>query len=266
MCTKRCMGNYGNQPKKCVIMRKTITKASQSNRRREMLKASCSVKPSIPSVVGVQAQEVKVDLASSTKYQKLTIDNEQVFLTCDSLRSAVDHLKLRALVEEGRDGEARNKLKELVDKGSAEAVYLGAFVSDEGGRDEVDKAHVDAIKKAAELGYPPAIYRYGVYMETGEFGDEDKVEAANLFKKAAYLGHARSEWIHGTALLYGSNGLPKDVKLGIEFIRRSAKQFFVEALETLARFHESGDFGFSVDFAKSKSYRDMKSAINVIEE
>ena len=207
-----------------------------------------------------------MDSVSSNNYQTLTSDHEQVFLTCDSLRSAVDHLEVRALLEEGRDEEAREKLRELADKGSAEAVYLQAFFCDEGSRDKVDKMHVSAIKKAADLGYPPAIYRYGVYLETGEFGDEDKVEAANLFYKAACLGHARSEWIHGTALLYGGGEVPRDIALGAEFVQRSAERFFVEALEMLARFHESGDFGFAVDPDKSRSYRNMKSAGNYIEE
>lgn len=207
-----------------------------------------------------------MDLASSTKYQTLTLDHEQIFLTCESLRGAINHLEARAMIEEGRHEEARRKLNELIGSGSAEAVYLWAFVGDDKGKDETDKAHVDAIKKSANLGYPPAIYRYGVYLDTGEFGSENKAEAANLFQQAARLGHARSEWIHGTALLYGSGGFAKNVELGIRFVRQSAERLFVEALETVARFHESGDFGFRIDSDKSESYRRLKSATNAIQE
>lgn len=204
--------------------------------------------------------------ANPSSYQSLTIDHEQVFLTCDTLRTAVSHLEARALIEEGRTSEARKKLKQLIDDDSAEALYLAAFLSDEEARRAVDEAHVSGIKKASDLGYPPAVYRYGVYLDTGEFGEENRAEAAKLFKRAADSGHARSEWIHGTALLYGNSIYTKDVEKGLEFIRRSADRLFVEALETLARFYEAGEFGFPVDASEASACRNRKSDANSIEE
>lgn len=207
-----------------------------------------------------------MDLANPSRYQSLTIDHEQVFLTCDTLRAAVAHLEARALIEEGRTKEAREKLKQLIVEDSAEALFLAAFLSDENARFAVDKAHVRGIRKAADMGYPPAVYRYGVYLDTGEFGEENKEEAAKLFKRAAESGHARSEWIHGTALLYGNSTYPKDVEKGLEFIRRSASRSFVEALETLARFYEMGEFGLPVDVSEAIACRNRKSDANSIEE
>lgn len=207
-----------------------------------------------------------MDLANLSGYQSLTIDHEQVFLTCNTLRTAVAHLEVRALIEEGHSSEAREKLKQLIVDNSAEALFLAAFLSDDNARHTVDKAHVNGIRKAADMGYPPAVYRYGVYLDTGEFGEENKAAAAKLFKQAAESGHARSEWIHGTALLYGNSIYSKDVEKGLEFIRRSADRLFVEALEMLARFYEAGEFGFPVDVSEAEACRNRKSGANSIEE
>ena len=62
----------------------------------------------------------------------------------------------------------------------------------------------------------------------------------SFFKSAAEKGHARSEWIHGTALLYGLSLFSVDKEVGVALIKSSADKLFVEALETLAALYEKG--------------------------
>lgn len=104
----------------------------------------------------------------------------------------------------------------------------------------------------------------GYHYDIGDAVEVDKNKALNLFKRAALKRHAHSQWIHGTALLYGAHGIKPDQSKGIEFILAAANAKFQCALETLAEFYESGKFGFPVDAEKAKSLREAAQGENVI--
>ncbi|HEX9443596.1 MAG TPA: hypothetical protein VGA73_05725, partial [Candidatus Binatia bacterium] len=85
-----------------------------------------------------------------------------------------------------------------------------------------------------------------------------------LFKRAADLKHAHSQWIHGIALLYGTENFEKDEREGLRYILESAEAKFQGALESLANFYEKGEFGFPVDLKKARSLRAQATQKNTI--
>ncbi len=172
---------------------------------------------------------------------------------------------VRACINAEKFEEAHRLLIPLVATGNAEAMYLGAgFSLPNETSDEYERRHLELIVQSAGRDYPPALYVIGVYYDTGEMVNVDKPKAAQFFKRAAELRHAHSQCIHGIDLLYGTNGIEKDEKRGIEYILESAKAKFHGALETLARFYEKGEFGFPVDLQKANSLRAQSSGKDVI--
>lgn len=67
---------------------------------------------------------------------------------------------------------------------------------------------------------------------------QDKVKAAQLFKLAAIAGDVVAQCSYGLDLYYGSNGIAKDVELGLEYLRLSANSGVETAIEALIEFGE----------------------------
>jgi TPR repeat protein len=156
----------------------------------------------------------------------------------------------------GEFDQAEKILKPIVKSNDAEALYLGALFSWKGETtEEFDKRHLRWIKLSAEKNYPPAIFVLAVYYDTGELVPLDKTKAAHLFKQAAELKHAHSQWIHGIGLLYGTQEFGKDERAGLDYIRQSAEAKFEGALETLAKFYEKGEFGFPINLEIARTLR-----------
>jgi len=62
--------------------------------------------------------------------------------------------------------------------------------------------------------------------------------AAKLFKLAALAGDESAQLSYGLDLYYGSNGIEKDIELGLEYIRLSASSGIEAAREVLIEFGE----------------------------
>ncbi len=202
-----------------------------------------------------------------TYYNHITINHEQIFITCDSLELAEVFLRVRNLIDKGHNQDALELLNPLVANRYGEALYLRSLALEhKESKEDADKWHLKYLIESASMEYPPAVYRYGVYNDTGEYFKQDKDKAAFLFKKSAELGHARSEWIHGTALLYGASIFPENHELGMAFVKKSSDKLFVEALETMSKIYENGEFGFSQDRNKSEYYRFLKNKDDAIFE
>jgi TPR repeat protein len=164
------------------------------------------------------------------------------------------------------DGEsARRILAPLIEAGNAEAMYLGAnFSWGKESPEQFERRHLEMLRDSAKRGYPPALYTLGTYFDMGDLLEADKTAAAALFKQAAEAGHAHSQWIYGIELLYGHGCYEKNEKEGIKLILEAAHAGFQGALETLARFHEKGEFGFAVDLEAAESLRKRATADDVI--
>ena len=164
-------------------------------------------------------------------------------------------------IDVGEVTRAHQILQPLVDKGNAQAIYIAATISKSGeSAEEFEKRHVEFVTLAASKNYPDAIYQLGYFFDVGESGFEvDKKRAAELFKKAADLGHPRSQWIHACELLWGAGSYEQNVSEGLEYLNQAVKGNFDEALETLARFHESGEFGFERSAQLAADLRNRKA-------
>ncbi len=120
---------------------------------------------------------------------------------------------------------------------------------------EFERRHYKSVEKAAKLGWPPAIYQLGVYFDTGDYGEYNPKHASELFKEAALQGHPRSQWIYATELLWGQGNFEQNIKEGLIWLEKSVEANFYEALETMARIYEKGEFGNKKDQDLAEEYR-----------
>ncbi len=209
-------------------------------------------------------------------YTSLVQDNQQLFVTCNSMEIMHDFLQIRIDMEKKKKVENRflsksniedvGKLKHYLDLEYPEAVYLSAgFFDDEQSDSNRDSFYHNTIKKAADLGYPPAIYRYGAWIDFGDHFPEDKKAASDFFKKAARLGHAQSEWIYGVECFYGLGFQPHDSKTGLEYIYSAAYKKYCVAMEFLEEEHRNGSEFFEKDTPKADFFLNRLKDHDVID-
>lgn len=149
-------------------------------------------------------------------------------------------------------------LKPLVDKKDAIALYYVSSFSHSGeSLEEFETRGIKQLQQAAKLGYAPAIHELAVHYDSGELVQRDIEKAAQLFKNAAEKAHPHSQWVHGLDLLYGRNGVVKNEKLGIDYIKKSALAKFEGALESMSEFYEAGKNGFPVDVDKAQYFKNQ---------
>jgi len=169
-------------------------------------------------------------------------------------------------ISNGQFLEAKNLLEPLVKVGNPEAEYLlSGFWFDAETESEYARRFLQMLESAASKNYAPAIYELGLAYDTGDMVSVDKKRAAQFFASAAELGHVKAKWTHGTALLYGANGIEKDIGLGLSMIESSASELFKGALITLAGFYERGEFGFPVNMETSKKMRSLAESNEAID-
>jgi TPR repeat protein len=152
---------------------------------------------------------------------------------------------------------AHQILQPLVKRGNAKAIYIAGTISKPGETtEEFERRHVESVELAANIGCPDAIYWLGYFFDVGAEGFEiDKRRASELFKKAANLGHLRSKWIYACELLWGLGSYEQNIPEGLKYLEKSAEGNFDEALETLARIHEQGEFGLEKDLSRAEELR-----------
>ncbi len=172
----------------------------------------------------------------------------------------------KACLRKGRFEEAYNRLMDIAQNQDPEAVFLVSLFSHKGETEsEFSKRHFRGVNQAAKSGYPDAVYVLGFYYDTGEHVEKDEYKASRLFQKAARLGHARSEWIHGMDVLEGRHGFMGDHQIGLSLIRSSAKKRFQGAIETLIRANEEGLFGLTQDLEGARKLRSLLDDPDLIE-
>ena len=167
-------------------------------------------------------------------------------------------------IENDNFARAHQLLQPLVEQGNARETYLAGTIGKAGeSRGEFDKRHVESVKLAASRGDAEAIYRLGYFFDCGDFGFEmDSKRASELFKKAADLGHLRSKWIHACELLWGMGSYDQNIHEGLKYLDQSVNGNFEEALETLARIYEGGEFGFERSAQRATELRKRKDSEN----
>jgi uncharacterized protein len=156
----------------------------------------------------------------------------------------------------GRLMQGRRLLQPLLKKHIPSAILLGACHP---GRNmtnaSADAFYIAGVRKAAKMGHPSAIYLLGAAYDMGDGLTKNTLRAARLFKIAADRGHARSQWIHAIDLLWGKGHYPVEVEGGLRYLAKAVASEFDQAYELLARFHESGEFGFEINADLVAEYR-----------
>lgn len=144
--------------------------------------------------------------------------------------------KAREEIECGDCEIAYDLLMPQVNKKSAEALYLFSMfaVSNQESIEDFEKRSVSLLIESAKLGYAPAQFTLGLHYESGDLVSQDKLKAALLFKAAAQGGYAEAKLNYGLDLYYGTNGIPRDVESGLEYIEMAARSGLERASETLS--------------------------------
>lgn len=104
---------------------------------------------------------------------------------------------------------------------------------------DFDKKYVDLVRFAAEGGCPEAQYRHGCNLY-----DSGKIsEAVKFYSKSAQEDYAPAQWCYGLDVLHG-NGVDKDEKVGLSYIRMAAEQRYEYAVEFMVETYKNGKYGF----------------------
>ncbi len=119
------------------------------------------------------------------------------------------------------DAQQRGYVAALYNLGVLYEYGLGVEQSD-------DKAN-DLYRKAAEQGFPLAMYTWGQRLATGDKGVvRDDVQAYEWFAKASDAGYVPATYQVGLRLLYG-NGVEKNPRRAVEILQHAADSGSVPA-------------------------------------
>jgi TPR repeat protein len=116
---------------------------------------------------------------------------------------------------------------------------LSLLRSAKGRRDKEHKA-CEHICRAAKAGLPPAIYWLGVLTEGGMGTERDLAAAAQLYGRAAAMGHRSAQASWGRALMAGSGVDPNPTE-GETWLRRAALAGDPEAATLLGNLYAAND-------------------------
>ncbi|AWH51263.1 hypothetical protein C1925_19885 [Stenotrophomonas sp. SAU14A_NAIMI4_5] len=129
-------------------------------------------------------------------------------------------------------------IRDAVKVGSAEAIFLSStFSRPRESIGEFEKRSLSEVELSAAMGYAPAQYRLGCYLQFGDFVDVDSVEAARYFELAAKAGFPPAMYEYGLALLHGV-GLQRNHDEAISWIRSSAEGGDNTAAEFLENYRD----------------------------
>jgi len=165
----------------------------------------------------------------------------QAELILEALGWCADEAQYDSLLE-----MAKNILKPYWKKSHPRALWLKSGMPNLGedtpplNEDEFDKEYIDLVRLAAEGGCPEAQYRHGCNLY-----DSGKIsEAVKFYFKSAQEDYAPAQWCYGLDVLHG-NGVDKNEKLGLSYIRMAAEQRYEYAVEFMIEAHLNGKYGFN---------------------
>jgi TPR repeat protein len=111
-----------------------------------------------------------------------------------------------------------------------------------------EQIFADTEKKAAE-GDVLASYDLGIMYEKGIDVPQDKLKAAEWYRKAAEKGLVPAQFRLGS-LYYHGQGVPKDLKQAAEWYTKAAEKGYTPAQTALGNMYLTGE-GVSKDSAKA---------------
>jgi TPR repeat protein len=129
------------------------------------------------------------------------------------------------------------------------------------GAGQNDQVAVERIRRAADLGYPPALVALGYIYETGvAHVAPDQAIALEWYKKATKQDDRLGDWVLGRAYLVGM-GTPRDLNLATAALRKGANQDdpFAEYLLGLVQ-KERGQYGEAADWFRKAAMQGLPQA------
>lgn len=138
-------------------------------------------------------------------------------------------------IDSGEFREAYEVLRPLLDIEVPEALFIYSTFSIAGAEseEEFERRSAELLRRAADFGHPSSLYALGACHEVGDLVEANPIYAASLFQAAAEKGHPKAKFRHGLNLYYGSNGVPRNERLGLELIRAAAQEGVEDAREFL---------------------------------
>ncbi len=106
---------------------------------------------------------------------------------------------------------------------------------------EAEAAGAAEIDKAATSGLPAALYFSALLTEAGIGRTKDGVAAMRQFRTAALAGYPAAQARWGKALIDGSAGVRRDIRMGRRWLHRAARAGDAEAAASLGDFYYRGD-------------------------
>lgn len=162
-------------------------------------------------------------------------------------------------LEEGDLDRLRKILPPLLEKNIPEAIRINASFFQAGtSEDKCDRLYAEGMFKAAKLGDLKAKYQVGVFYDLGSFGaPQDKVRASSIFKELAESGDSHCMWIYACELIWGKGSFLISTEEGLKYLDRASRDGSAEACITLARFHNSGEFGYEKSIELRDQFRKL---------
>lgn len=127
-------------------------------------------------------------------------------------------------------GEALSLFKKAAEDGHVEAMrWIGLFY-EQGRCVDVDEAKaIEYYQKAAWKGSVKAQFLLATMYAQKEFYSQ----AAEWYSEAAKSGHMRSQYLLGLYYMHGKGGLPQNIDLAYEWIKKAAEQGHEKAIEAI---------------------------------
>lgn len=192
-------------------------------------------------------------------YCTMVINHRQLFITAETIQTAIDFLKIRHFFDaDPNSAEGNSLLEGYYDSKYPEAIYLKSTlnITDE-------KSYFSGIQSAAYNDYPSAMYLYGAFLDMGDYCNKDELKASEFFERAANFGHAQSAWLYGIQSFYGTHFLKENKEIGLHYITISAERKYKQALIFLSNLYCKGIY-VNKDEQRSKNYLSMANDIDSI--
>jgi TPR repeat protein len=150
-----------------------------------------------------------------------------------SIEEAIDRAK--SLINEGEFIAALSILNPMLEKKVPEAQFLYSTfgITSLETVEQFEDRSINILTELSRSAYPPAMYALACCYENGDRVDRDSERAAALYKRAAELGFPSAIFRHGLNVYYGSNGITKDESHGLNLIRKASCLGVEEAAEFL---------------------------------
>lgn len=158
--------------------------------------------------------------------------------------------------------EQISDLKRKAEQGDATAQYnLGVLYETRSGVEEDDIQAAQWYEKAAAQGHAEAQFHLGLLYQFDKGVPHDSVTAAQWYEKAAVQGHAEAQFRLGQLYEIGFDNVQQDGTQAVKWLEQAAAQGHAEALGTLGHMYFDGENGVPQDYMRAYIWYSLAAAI-----